>query len=72
MCLISWERKQKKDPHKLFRGNFGVKKGGPNWAILGHKKFSLYFLSCPYFTKENLKIDQGFSFPAERLKPWEN
>ena len=36
MCLISWERTQKGDTHKLFRGgNFGVKKGVPNgpfWA----------------------------------------
>ena len=27
MCLISWERTQKRDPHKLFGGNFGVLNG---------------------------------------------
>ena len=35
MCLISWERAPKRDPHKLFLGHFGVKKGVPNrpfWA----------------------------------------
>ena len=35
MCLISWERTQKSDPHKHFRG--------PKRAIFGHKKFSLLF-----------------------------
>ena len=30
MCFISWERTQKRDPHKLFRGDFGFKKGVPN------------------------------------------
>ena len=29
MCLISWERTQKRDQHKLFRGIFGVKNGVP-------------------------------------------
>ena len=43
MCLISCERTQKRDPHKLFWGGFGVKKGGPKRAIFGHKKFSLLF-----------------------------
>ena len=30
MCLISWERAQKRDPHKLFWGVFGSRKGVPN------------------------------------------
>ena len=30
MCLISWERTQKGDPHKLFWGIFGVQKMAPN------------------------------------------
>ena len=49
MCLISWKRAQKRDPHKLFRGTFGGQKGGPKRAIFGHKKFSLLFFSCPCF-----------------------
>ena len=39
MCLISWT--QKRDPHKLFRGDFWGQKGGPKRAIFSHKKFSL-------------------------------
>ena len=47
MCLISWERTQKGDPHKLFRAEFWGQKGCPKRAIFGHKKFSLLFFSCP-------------------------
>ena len=36
-------KKPKRDPHKLFRGDFGGQKRGPKWAIFGHKKFSLLF-----------------------------
>ena len=43
MCLISWERTQKRDPHKLFRGGFWGQNGGPKPAIFSHKKFSLLF-----------------------------
>ena len=48
MCLISWERMQKRDPHKLFRGDLWGQKRGPKRAIFGHKKFSLLFFSSPY------------------------
>ena len=48
MCLISWERAQKGDPHKLFRGDFWGQQRGPKRGIFGHKKFSLLFFSCPY------------------------
>ena len=48
MCLISWERTQKRNPHKLFRGEIWRQKGGPKRAILGCKKFSLLFSSYPY------------------------
>ena len=41
MCLISWERSQRRDPHKLLRGDYWVKKG----AIFGHQKFSFFFFS---------------------------
>ena len=44
MCLISWERTQKRDPHKLFRGDF---RGGSKRAIVGHEKLSFLFLFCP-------------------------
>ena len=47
MCLISWERTQKRESHKLFRGDFGDKKGGPKRATCGHKTFS-FLVSCPY------------------------
>ena len=60
MCLISWERTQKRDPHKLFRGDFGGQKGSPKRAIFGHKKFSLLFFSCPYFWE---KVKRGVSKP---------
>ena len=43
MCLISWERTQKRDQHKLFQWDFGGQKRGPKRAIFGHKKFSLLF-----------------------------
>ena len=33
----------KRDPHKLFRVDFGGQKRGPKVAIFGHKKFSLLF-----------------------------
>ena len=39
MCLISWERTHKRDPHKLFRGDLRDQKRGPKRAIVGHKKF---------------------------------
>ena len=48
MCLISWERTTKGDPHKLFRREFGGQKRGPKRTVFGHKKFSLSFFSCPY------------------------
>ena len=50
MCLISWERTQKRDPHKLFRGHVGGQKWGPKRAIFGHGKFSLLFFSLPLDT----------------------
>ena len=40
---LSWERTQKREPHKLFRGISWGQKGGPKRAIFGHKKFSLLF-----------------------------
>ena len=44
MCLTSWERTQKKDPSKLFRGDFERQ---------GHKKFTLlYFLPLRYHPKK--------------------
>ena len=43
MCLISWERTQKRDPHKLYWGDLGGQIQGPKPAIFGHKNFSLLF-----------------------------
>ena len=39
VCLFSWERTQKGDPHKHFQGDLGGQKGSPKRAILGHQKF---------------------------------
>ena len=42
----------KRDPYKLFRGDFWGQKWSPKWAIFGHKKFSLlFFFSGPYTRK---------------------
>ena len=49
VCLVSWERTQKRDPHKLFRGDCWGQKRGPKRGIFGHKKFGLVFFSCPNF-----------------------
>ena len=46
MCLISWARTRKGDPHKLFRGDFGVKKGVPNGPFSATKSLVYcFFLS---------------------------
>ena len=37
MCLISWERTQKGEPHKLFWGDFWAKKGAPNGQFSARK-----------------------------------
>ena len=42
MCLISWEKTQKRDPHNFFGDILGSKRGA-KLAILGDKKFSLLF-----------------------------
>ena len=57
MRFLSWEPTQKRDPHKLFRGDFLGQKGGPKRAIFGHKMFS--FL-CVFFLPLNWS----------RLKPY--
>ena len=46
MCLISWERMQKRDPHKLFRGDFWGQKRGPKRAISATKSL-VYCLFLP-------------------------
>ena len=47
MCLISWKRTQKRDPHKLFLGGFWGPKGVPNGPFRATKKFRLLFFFCP-------------------------
>ena len=37
--LFLGKNAKKEDPQKKFRANFGVQKGAPKGAILGHKKF---------------------------------
>ena len=46
MCLISWERTQKRDPHKLFREDFGDKKGPPNGPFSATKSLVYCFIFC--------------------------
>ena len=45
MCLISWEKTQTRDPHKLFRGGFLGQKGVPNGPFSATK--SLVYCSFP-------------------------
>ena len=47
MCLISWERTQKRDPRELFRGDFGVKNGDPNGPFSAPKSLMIVVVSCP-------------------------
>ena len=69
MCFISWERTQKREPHKLFSGGFWVQKGRPKRAIFGHKKFSLlFFFSCPYL-KSHSERSSG-EVAGELLGKW--
>ena len=83
MCLISWERTHKRDPHKLFGGDFWGQKGGPKRAIFGHKKSSLLFFFLPLqarktkksekVTKTNLQIPHPVSDPENtKALPYQN
>ena len=48
MRLISWERPQERDPHKLFSGGiFDVKNGVPNGPFSAPKSLVYCFCSCP-------------------------
>ena len=59
MCLISWERTQTRDPHKLFRGDFGGQKGGPKRAIF----FSFATKSLVYCFFPALSLGPPSVFP---------
>ena len=48
MCLISWVRTPKRDPHKLFWEGFWVQKGVPNGVFSATKSLVYCFFSCPY------------------------
>ena len=50
MCLISWERTPKRDPHKLFRGDFWVKKGVPKGPLSATKSLVYFLLFLPLST----------------------
>ena len=67
---------QKRDPHKLFRGDFWGRKRGPRQAIFGHKKFSSFFPVLPFLVflekgKENHPKNKDFFIPTEPLKSLE-
>ena len=62
ICLISWERTQKRGPHKLFPGDLGGSKGGPKRAIFGHKKLSLLFFPA---LKRTLSATAPYEFPQK-------
>ena len=53
MCLISWERTQKRDPHKLYRGDLGGQKGVPNGPFSATK--SLVYCVSPALTHRVLR-----------------
>ena len=59
MCLISWERTPKRDPHQLFWEDFWGQKGGPKRGIFGHKKFSLLFFVLPLVAVVSLTRSQS-------------
>ena len=51
LCAHFLGKNAKRDPHKLYRGDFGGQKRGPKQAIFGHKKFvDCFFLPlvCVY------------------------
>ena len=73
MCLISWERIQKGNPHiNFFRGR--VTKGVPNGLFLRYKKlFSLLFSPCPYWLASDKLAPAnvlGLRFSAPQLTVW--
>ena len=39
MCLVCWEKPQRRDPHRVSRGGILGPKKGPKRAILGHKRY---------------------------------
>ena len=43
MCLISWKRTQKMDPHKLFRGDLGSKRGSQTGHFSATKRLVYCF-----------------------------
>ena len=50
MCLISWERTPKRDPHKHFRADFWGQKWAPNGPFSTTTKFSLLFFPALILT----------------------
>ena len=53
MCLISWQRTQKRDPHKLFWGDFWVKKGVPNGHFPATRSLVIVLLFLPLENWQN-------------------
>ena len=68
MCLISWERTKKGDPHKLFRGDVGVKKGVPDGPFSA-QKFSLLFFFPSLTQGRVIFVISGFVASVSEIAP---
>ena len=69
MCLISWERTQKRDPHKLFRVDFWGQKRGAKEAIFGHKSSVYCFIFFPALSENPLVPCFAREFQGIRSTP---
>ena len=67
MCLISWERTQKRTHINLFRGHVGVKKGVPNGPFWATKGFSLLFFSLPLSQNFGIRGKMGIFLTQSAL-----
>ena len=55
LCASFRGKDAKRNPHKLFRGEFWGQKGGPKRAFLGHKKSGLLFFSSKHLLSASMK-----------------
>ena len=70
LCLISWERMQKRDPHEPFRGGFWGQKRSPQTRHLGLQNVLVYwFFSCPCFSLPRRMLEMIFSFFVKCCDP---
>ena len=70
MCLISWERTQKRDPHRVFRGDFGGQKRGPKRAIFGHKSLVYCFFVSNFLGIPGISLRKSGISRQKVWFPW--